>query len=307
MQNGIAGRKNRALIEMARCQIAESKLPQSLWAEAVATSNDVRDRCSVRCLEDKTSYELLHGEKPDLRRLRFFGANAFVLIKTQGKEKFDERANEGRMVGYAENAKAYRVKSNSGKIVSARDVPFDESRISEMITEIETPSLKPKEQQTTSEPPETKTNSKKGSPFQKKKVQKYQKPDNENSWMETETNFPRFVEPAPKRGRGRPRIISSSSRGRSRKLYRMTSACTVSSQSSVEGEPEQGSGDVFKSENEGSSTAKKRPSYITHTSLIQTSLIQTEKRATNKQDAQSESSEEEINNEQAEEKHTNKE
>ena len=126
-QNGIAERKNRTLIEMSRCLIIKSGLSPSMWAEAVATANYIRNRCPKKCLGDKTTCELWHKRKPDLKHIRTFGAKAFVLNKTPGKGKFHDRSNEGRMVEYSENAKAYRIKLNSGKIVIARDVNFDEN------------------------------------------------------------------------------------------------------------------------------------------------------------------------------------
>ncbi|GKD74345.1 ribonuclease H-like domain-containing protein, partial [Tanacetum coccineum] len=43
-QNGIAERKNRTLIEAARTMLANSKLPTTLWAEAVNTACYVQNK-----------------------------------------------------------------------------------------------------------------------------------------------------------------------------------------------------------------------------------------------------------------------
>ena len=37
-QNGVSERKNRTVMEMARCMLAEKNLPKSFWAEAVNTA-----------------------------------------------------------------------------------------------------------------------------------------------------------------------------------------------------------------------------------------------------------------------------
>nr|GFC39395.1 putative ribonuclease H-like domain-containing protein [Tanacetum cinerariifolium] len=37
-QNGVAGRKNKTLIEAAKTMLADSKLPTTFWAEAVNTA-----------------------------------------------------------------------------------------------------------------------------------------------------------------------------------------------------------------------------------------------------------------------------
>ena len=42
-QNGVAERLNRTLIEMVRCMLAWSGLPQKFWAEALATDVYIRN------------------------------------------------------------------------------------------------------------------------------------------------------------------------------------------------------------------------------------------------------------------------
>nr|GEW07063.1 retrovirus-related Pol polyprotein from transposon TNT 1-94 [Tanacetum cinerariifolium] len=60
-QNGVAKRKNRTLIEVARTMLADSKLPSTLWAEAVNTACYVRNRVLVIKPHNKTPYELFLG------------------------------------------------------------------------------------------------------------------------------------------------------------------------------------------------------------------------------------------------------
>jgi hypothetical protein len=47
-QNGVAERKNRSLVETARCLMIQSRLSASFWAEAILTANHIRNRCSGR-------------------------------------------------------------------------------------------------------------------------------------------------------------------------------------------------------------------------------------------------------------------
>ena len=42
-QNGVSERKNRTLVEIARCMLIHSGMPKSFWAEAVATANYLRN------------------------------------------------------------------------------------------------------------------------------------------------------------------------------------------------------------------------------------------------------------------------
>ncbi|GJX89577.1 putative ribonuclease H-like domain-containing protein [Tanacetum coccineum] len=61
-QNGVAERKNRTLIEAARTMLADSFLPNTFWAEAVSTACYVLNRVLVTKPHNKTPYELLTDE-----------------------------------------------------------------------------------------------------------------------------------------------------------------------------------------------------------------------------------------------------
>ncbi|MCO5548699.1 hypothetical protein L7F22_002158 [Adiantum nelumboides] len=56
-QNGVAERKNRSLMEMARCMLKAKSLPHKLWMEAVACAAHVLNRCPTRALKTITPYE----------------------------------------------------------------------------------------------------------------------------------------------------------------------------------------------------------------------------------------------------------
>jgi len=72
-QNGVAERRNRTLIEMARCLLIQSGLPPSFWGEAVNTANYIRNRCPSSSLNGKTSFEKWTGKAPDVRHFKEFG------------------------------------------------------------------------------------------------------------------------------------------------------------------------------------------------------------------------------------------
>lgn len=128
-QNGVAERKNRTLIEMARCLLIHSGLSHGFWAEAVATSNYLRNRCPTSSLGSHSPFEAWNEEVPDLSNLKVFGAKTFVLEKGLGKSKFDPRSQEGILVGYSEKSKGYRVWIPiERKVVVARDVRILENQ-----------------------------------------------------------------------------------------------------------------------------------------------------------------------------------
>nr|GFB92523.1 hypothetical protein [Tanacetum cinerariifolium] len=91
-QNDIADRKNKTLIEAARTMLADSLIPIPFWAEVVNTTCYVQNRVLVTKPHNKTLYELLRG-------------------------KFQEKVDEGFLVGYSLCSKAFRVFNSRACII----------------------------------------------------------------------------------------------------------------------------------------------------------------------------------------------
>ena len=123
-QNGAAERLNRTILEKVRAMLHDSGLPLSLWAEAAVTAVYIRNRSPVTN-RDKTPLELFNGSKPDVSKLKTFGARAYVHIPKEQRNKLDSHTDYGVMVGY-ERTKGYRIYLDCGRIVVAKHVIFDE-------------------------------------------------------------------------------------------------------------------------------------------------------------------------------------
>ncbi|GKA76466.1 putative ribonuclease H-like domain-containing protein [Tanacetum coccineum] len=169
-QNGVAERKNRTLIEVARKMLADSFLPNTFWAEVASTACYVLNRNIVptgglACLiakatvdestkwhrggaswkpeevyfqeftkmttpvllvdekekqhkatlvlvtkpQNKTPYELITGKIPIISYIRPFGCHVTILNTIDHLGKFEEKSDEGFLVGYSLNSKAFRV------------------------------------------------------------------------------------------------------------------------------------------------------------------------------------------------------
>nr|GEU43531.1 retrovirus-related Pol polyprotein from transposon TNT 1-94 [Tanacetum cinerariifolium] len=116
-QNGIAERKNRTLIVAARTMLVDSLLPIPFWAEAVNTTCYVQNRVLVTKPHNKTPYELLHGRTLSIGFMRPFGCLVTILNTLDPLGKFEGKVDEGFLVGYSVNSKAFRVFNSRTHIV----------------------------------------------------------------------------------------------------------------------------------------------------------------------------------------------
>lgn len=128
-QNGVSERKNRSIMEMARCMLHEKELPKNLWAEASSTAVFLLNRLPTRAIEGKTPFEAWFGYKPDLQNLKIFGCLCFSYVPQVKRDKLDKKAEPGIFVGYSNTSKAYRIfQPQNGKIIVSRDVKFMEDK-----------------------------------------------------------------------------------------------------------------------------------------------------------------------------------
>ncbi|GJY62523.1 retrovirus-related pol polyprotein from transposon TNT 1-94, partial [Tanacetum coccineum] len=96
-QNGLAERMNRTLMDKVRCLLIQSGLPKTFWAKAACTAAYLINRSSSTTIEKKTPMEMWSGHP---------------------------RYPEG-VKGY----RLYRLDDESPKIVTSRNVVFNESVI----------------------------------------------------------------------------------------------------------------------------------------------------------------------------------
>nr|GEV61230.1 uncharacterized mitochondrial protein AtMg00810-like [Tanacetum cinerariifolium] len=115
--NEVAERKNRTLIKAARTMLTDLLLPIPFWAEAVNIVCYVQNRILVTKPHNKTPYELLLGRTPSIGFIRPFGCLVTILNTLYPLGKFDGKADEGFLVGYSINSKAFRVFNSRTKIV----------------------------------------------------------------------------------------------------------------------------------------------------------------------------------------------
>ena len=127
-QNGVAERMNRTLVECVRSMLVDAKLPHKFWAEALSTAVYLRNRSPTKAVEDKTPYEALTGNKPDVKHLRVFGCIAYANVPKDERKKLDSKSKRCILLGYGSETKGYRLYDvEKGKVLHSRDVIFNES------------------------------------------------------------------------------------------------------------------------------------------------------------------------------------
>jgi hypothetical protein len=126
-QNGIAERKNRIILDMTRSMLKEKGLPKQFWAEAVACSVYLLNRCPTKSVKNMTPQEAWSGYKPSVAHLRIFGCVAYAQVPEAKRRKLDDRGEKCIFVGYSEESKAYKLYNPlTNKVVVSRDVVFSE-------------------------------------------------------------------------------------------------------------------------------------------------------------------------------------
>lgn len=107
-QNGVAERKNRHLLEVARSLMFQMNVPKYLWSEAVMTAAYLINRMPSRILGMKSPIELLLGQREFKIPPRVFGCVCFVRDHRPSVGKLDPRAIKCVFVGYSSTQKGYK-------------------------------------------------------------------------------------------------------------------------------------------------------------------------------------------------------
>jgi hypothetical protein len=134
-QNGGAERAGAVLTRKAAKLMASGNLPKQLWRECYLASAYIINRMPTRRLEWQSpigKLQKLVGEPnplPKLAHLRSFGCRAYVLNHQLDQlDRLEQRVHVGYLVGYT-STNIFRVWiPQLTRVVSARDVTFDEKK-----------------------------------------------------------------------------------------------------------------------------------------------------------------------------------
>lgn len=131
-QNGVAERKNRHILEIARALLHGAHVPPRYWPDAVATAVHLLNRLPTKALNFETPLQALqsHVPLPTVLMLppRVFGCVVYVHLHKNQRTKLDPCALRCLFLGYAVRQKGYRCYDPSTRrIYVTMDVTFVES------------------------------------------------------------------------------------------------------------------------------------------------------------------------------------
>uniref|UniRef100_H3GNZ2 Integrase catalytic domain-containing protein n=1 Tax=Phytophthora ramorum TaxID=164328 RepID=H3GNZ2_PHYRM len=126
--NVMAERAIRTIVMIGHSMLHYAKLDKCFWAEAAMTVIFVKNRLSSPTVEHKTPFEIVYKSKPSVKHMHVFGCQTYILTPKEKRRKRDPKARAGRLLGYEEVPKAYRLHDiEAGQVDVSRDVNFDES------------------------------------------------------------------------------------------------------------------------------------------------------------------------------------
>ena len=99
--NGLVERKNRTLIDMARSMLSEYNVSHSFWAKAINMDCYYSNHLNCQPMMEKTPYELLNRRKSNIAYFLVFGCKCYILNKGTTLSKFENKYDEGFLLGYS--------------------------------------------------------------------------------------------------------------------------------------------------------------------------------------------------------------
>ncbi|RDX85080.1 hypothetical protein CR513_33778, partial [Mucuna pruriens] len=125
-QNWIAERKNRTILNMARCMLKVKSMPKAFCVEAVSCTIYLSNLSPTRNVKGQTPQEAWSGVKPKVDHFRVFRSIAYAHVPNQRRSKLDDRSVKHVFIGYDANSKGYKLYNpNNGKMIEKVEDTYD--------------------------------------------------------------------------------------------------------------------------------------------------------------------------------------
>ena len=130
-QNGVSERKNRTIVESARCMLHYAGLSYKFWTKTVSNAVYVLNATGTSSLNGKVSFEAFYGKKLSVGHYRTFGCDCYAFISKEKRAEWAPKSCKCYSLGYSSQTKGYRLfDPKTGKVIVSRDVKFNENSFS---------------------------------------------------------------------------------------------------------------------------------------------------------------------------------
>ncbi|PNX77158.1 cysteine-rich receptor-like protein kinase 25-like protein, partial [Trifolium pratense] len=114
--NGLAERRNKTILDMARSMVKLKGLPHRFWGEAVSTTMYILNRCPTTKLKDKVPEEVWSKCKPSVTHLKVFGSLSYKHVPDAKRKKLDDKSEPVIFVGYHRTGASKSVSKKTSEV-----------------------------------------------------------------------------------------------------------------------------------------------------------------------------------------------
>ncbi|KAF3624379.1 hypothetical protein FXO37_31371 [Capsicum annuum] len=105
----------------------DKNLPRELWAEAFQCACHIVNRLPPWSGKEKTSFEFLYDQKPNVSHFQVFGSVCHVHIPKSSRTKLDPKTKRCMFIGYDSCRKRWKcMDPKTKRFVTSTDIVFDE-------------------------------------------------------------------------------------------------------------------------------------------------------------------------------------
>jgi hypothetical protein len=128
-KNGVAERKNMAIVGAVRAMLHDQGLPLFFWMRHVTLHFMCRTRVHTKYWGIRLLRRYFSRKNPKLGHFRIFGCLTYSHVPFEKRKKLEPMTEKGIFVGYSENSKALHIYISSLRTtILRRDVIFEEDR-----------------------------------------------------------------------------------------------------------------------------------------------------------------------------------
>jgi hypothetical protein len=125
--NGVAERKNRTKMGMARSMLKGKNLSNEYWVEAIACAVYILNKSPTKIVRDMIPQQTWSGKHHSVSHFKVYGYIAYAHVPKETKSKLDDKSEKYIFIGYDEQSKEYTLFNPiTKKFIVSRDIVFKE-------------------------------------------------------------------------------------------------------------------------------------------------------------------------------------